>query len=94
LINSVDLPQRISTDLDQLRETSAQCFTRHAPSGPLSFFKSQTDVIPYIAEVMETHFNLAADPTVLELRRRYREDKDGYPRKRLIDYLASRAPQL
>lgn len=94
LINSVDLPQRISTDLDQLRETSAQCFTRHAPSGPLSFFKSLTDVIPYIAEVMETHFNLAADPTVLELRRRYREDKDGYPRKRLIDYLASRAPQL
>ena len=94
LINSVDLPQRISADLDQLRETSAQCFTRHAPSGPLSFFKSQTDVIPYIAEVMETHFNLAADPTVLELRRRYREDKDGYPRKRLIDYLASRAPQL
>jgi hypothetical protein len=94
LINSVDLPQRISADLDQLRETSAQCFTRHAPSGPLSFFKSQTDVIPYIAEVMETHYNLSADPAVQELRARYREDKDGYPRKRLIDYLVSRAPQL
>lgn len=94
LINSVDLPQRISTDLDQLRETSAQCFTRHAPSGPLSFFKSQTDVIPYIAEVMEIHFNLSADPAVQEIRARNREDKDGYPRKRLIDYLVSRAPQL
>jgi len=94
LLNSADLPQLISAELDQLRETSAQLFSRHAPSGPLSFFKSQTDVIPYTAEVMEAHFNLSAESAVQELRARYREDRDGYPRKRLIDYLASRAPQL
>jgi len=94
VINPEGLTQLFSVELDQLRETSAQLFSRHAPSGPLSFFKSQTDVIPYIAEVMETHFNLAADPTVQELRRRYQEDRDGYPRKRLIEFLSSRAPQL
>jgi hypothetical protein len=94
LISPEALAQKISVELDQLRDTSAQLFSRHAPSGPLSFFKSQTDVIPYIAEVMETHFNLTADPTVQELRRRYQEDKDGYPRKRLIEFLSSRAPQL
>lgn len=94
LISPEALAQKISVELDQLRDTSAQLFSRHAPSGPLSFFKSQTDVIPYIAEVMETHFNLTADPTVQELQRRYQEDKDGYPRKRLIEFLSSRAPQL
>lgn len=94
LLKRADLPQRISAELDQLRETSAQLFSRHAPSGPLSFFKSQTDVIPYTAQVMEAHFNLSAESALQELRARYREDRDGYPRKRLIDYLASRAPQL
>lgn len=88
------LLQLISVELDALRETSAELFSRHATNGPLSFFRNQTDVIPYMAEVMEIHFNLSADPAVQELRARYREDKDGYPRKRLIDYLVSRAPQL
>jgi hypothetical protein len=88
------LLQLISAELDALRETSAELFSRHATNGPLSFFRNQTDVIPYMAEVLEIHFNLSADPVVQELRARYREDKDGYPRKRLIDNLVSRAPQL
>lgn len=88
------LLQLISAELDALRETSAELFSPHATNGPLSFFRNQTDVIPYMAEVMEIHFNLSADPVVQELRARNREDKDGYPRKRLIDYLVSRAPQL
>ncbi len=88
------LSQLISAELDALRETSAELFSRHATNGPLSFFRNQTDVIPYIAEVMEIHFNLSTDPAVQELRARHREDKDGYPRKRLINYLVSRAPQL
>lgn len=88
------LLQLISAELDALRETSAELFSRHATNGPLSFFRNQTNVIPYMAEVMEIHFNLSADPAVQELRARNREDKDGYPRKRLIDYLVSRAPQL
>jgi hypothetical protein len=88
------LLQLISAELDALRETSAELFSRHATNGALSFFRNQTDVIPYMAEVMEIHFNLSADPAVQELRARNREDKDGYPRKRLIDYLVSRAPQL
>lgn len=88
------LSKLISAELDALRETTAELFSRHATNGPLSFFRNQTDVIPYMAEVMEIHYNLSADPAVQELRVRNREDKDGYPRKRLIDYLVSRAPQL
>jgi hypothetical protein len=42
---------------------------------------------------MEKHYVLAADPAVAPLRNIH-SAADAYPRKRLIDYLASRAPQL
>jgi len=42
---------------------------------------------------MEAHFALAADPAIAPLRN-IQNAADAYPRKRLIDYLSSRAPQL
>lgn len=84
----------LSQPVDQIRQICVDLFKRHSISGPLSFFKNQTNVIPYLAEVMEHSFGLIGDNTVNEIRNRYREDISGYPRKRLIDYLSSKAPQL
>ena len=46
-----------------------------------------------LADLMETHFALTADPAIAPLRN-IQTAADVYPRKRLLDYLSSRAPQL
>jgi len=42
---------------------------------------------------MATHFGLAADPTLPTLRN-INTAADAYLRKRLLDYLSGKAPQL
>ncbi len=42
---------------------------------------------------METHFVLAGDPAIESIRN-IQNAADAYPRKRRLDYLSSRAPQL
>lgn len=80
--------------LDQLRQ---QTFTlgqqRLTFGGPLAYFRNHGDVASFLAELMETHFSLAADPAIAPLRN-IQTAADAYPRKRLLDYLSSRAPQL
>ena len=46
-----------------------------------------------MADLMETHFALTADPTLPTLRN-IDTAADAYPRKRLLDYLSGKAPQL
>ncbi|GLQ52501.1 AIPR family protein [Dyella flava] len=84
----------IGPHLDQLRQEAANL--GHAllgASGPLAFFRNQGDVASFLASLMETHYGLAADPTVIQLRG-ITNPADAYPRKGLIDYLSDRAPQL
>lgn len=80
--------------LDQLRQ---QAFTlgqqRLILEGPLAYFRNQSSVAAFLADLMETHFALAADPAITPLRN-IQTAADAYPRKRLLDYLSSRAPQL
>ena len=57
------------------------------------YFRNQGNVAAFLADLMETHFALAADPAIAPLRN-IQNAADAYPRKRLIDYLSSRAPQL
>jgi hypothetical protein len=94
IIDETVLPQLLSQPLDELRQISFELFDRHSSEGPLSFFRNQTNVIPYIAEVMEKSFYLSKDVTVKELRSKYTENAVEYPRKRMLDYLSSKAPQL
>lgn len=61
--------------------------------GPLAYFRNQSNVAAFLADLMETHFALAADPAIAPLRN-IQTAADAYPRKRLLDYLSSRAPQL
>lgn len=80
--------------LDQLRQ---QAFSlgqqRLTFEGPLAYFRNQSNVTAFLADLMETHFALTADPAIDPLRN-IQTAADVYPRKRLLDYLSSRAPQL
>lgn len=80
--------------LDQLRQ---QAFSlgqqRLTLEGPLAYFRNQSNVAAFLADLMEAHFGLAADPAIAPLRN-IQTAADAYPRKRLLDYLSSRAPQL
>lgn len=80
--------------LDLLRQ---QTFTlgqqRLTFEGPLAYFRNQSNVAAFLADLMETHFALAADPAIAPLRN-IQNAADAYPRKRLLDYLSGRAPQL
>lgn len=80
--------------LDQLRQ---QAFSlgqqRLTFEGPLAYFRNQSNVTAFLADLMETHFALTADQAIAPLRN-IQTAADVYPRKRLLDYLSSRAPQL
>ncbi len=80
--------------LDQLRQqTYSLGQQRLTFEGPLAYFRNQGNVAAFLADLMETHFVLAADPAIAPLRN-VQAAADAYPRKRLLDYLSSRAPQL
>lgn len=83
-----------SDTLDQLRQqTFSLGQQRLTHVGPLAYFRSQSNVATFLGDLMETHFGLAADPAVAPLRN-IQIAADAYPRKRLLDYLSDRAPQL
>lgn len=93
-INQSELSAFLSHSLDELRQQTFDLGQRKLfMQGPLAYFRNQGNVIPFIAELMETHFTLTNDPAIAPLRN-IQTAGDAYPRKRLIDYLSSRAPQL
>ncbi|MBU2851243.1 AIPR family protein [Acidithiobacillus ferrivorans] len=80
--------------LDQLRQQTFNLGQqRLTVEGPLAYFRNQGNVAAFLVDLMETHFALAADPAIALLRN-IQSAADAYPRKRLLDYLSSRAPQL
>jgi hypothetical protein len=94
VIDPATIPVLISQQLDQLRQQAFELSQQLlALEGPLAYFRNQGSVVAFIADLMETHFGLGADPTIAPLRN-IQNAADAYPRKRLLDYLSSRAPQL
>ena len=80
--------------LDQLRQHAFSLGQQRLTfEGPLAYFRNQSNVTAFLADLMETHFALTADPAIAPLRN-IQTAADVYPRKRLLDYLSSRAPQL
>lgn len=80
--------------LDQLRQqTFSLGQQRLTFEGPLAYFRNQGNVAAFLADLMEAHFGLAADPAIAPLRN-IQTAAEAYPRKRLLDYLSDRAPQL
>lgn len=94
VIDPAAIPALISQPLDQLRQQAFDLGQqRLILEGPLAYFRNQGNVAAFLADLMETHFSLSADPAIAPLRN-IQNAADEYPRKRLIDYLSSRAPQL
>ena len=80
--------------LDQLRQHAFSLGQQRLTfEGPLAYFRNQSNVTAFLADLMETHFALTADTAIAPLRN-IQTAADVYPRKRLLDYLSSRAPQL
>lgn len=93
VIDASVLPELISQPLDQLRQEAFDLAAERLKfEGPLAFFRSQSNVAAFMADLMEIHFALA-DPAIAPLRN-IQTAADAYPLKRLLDYLSSRAPQL
>jgi hypothetical protein len=94
-IDLVMLRALVSQPLDELRQQTFDLgHTRINVDGPLAYFKNQGRVVHFLVDLMETHFALSTDPAIAPLRGIADTAADAYPRKRLIDYLAGRAPQL
>jgi len=81
---SLDLLRQQAFDLGQSRLNGA---------GPLAFFRNQGSVVAFLADLMEGHYGLAGDPAITPLRN-IQMAADAYPRKRLFDYMSSKAPQI
>ncbi|MFN7141095.1 MAG: hypothetical protein ACK4UN_17335, partial [Limisphaerales bacterium] len=94
VIDAVTIPGLISQPLDQLRQQTFDLGRqRLLGEGPLAYFRNQGNVASFMADLMETHFALTAD-TALPNLRNINTAADAYPRKRLLDYLSGKAPQL
>ena len=95
VVDEGELPALLSRPVDELRQQILDLVQSHLiAEGPLAYFRRQGSVVACLTELMETHFALSADPAVQPLRNIQNAADDVYPRKRLIDYLSTRAPQL
>jgi len=94
VIDPAVIPALISQPLDELRQQTFDLGQqRLVVQGPLAYFRNQSNVLAFLVDLMETHFALTADPAIAPLRN-IQNAADTYPRKRLFDYLSSKAPQL
>jgi hypothetical protein len=94
VIDAATILGLISQPLDQLRQQAFDLGRqRLLGEGPLAYFRNQGSVASFMADLMETHFALTADAALPNLRN-INTATDAYPRKRLLDYLSGKAPQL
>jgi hypothetical protein len=94
VIDAAAIPGLISQPLDELRQQTFDLKQQQLlGEGPLAYFRNQGSVVSFMADLMATHFGLTDDPTLPTLRN-ISTAADAYPRKRLLDYLSGKAPQL
>lgn len=79
--------------VDDFNDKGIDAIHYDASSETLAYFRNQGNVAAFLADLMETHYTLTADQAIAPLRN-IQNAADAYPRKRLLDYLSSRAPQL
>jgi hypothetical protein len=88
------LPALLSLPFDELRQQAFDTARgRLIGEGPLAYFRNQSNVGSFIADLMATNYGRAADPDLAAIRH-VAGAAEAYPRKRLFDYLSPRAPQL
>lgn len=94
VIDAADIPRLISLPLDELRQQAFDLGREHLQAqGPLAYFRNQSSASSFMIDLLETHFALAADHVLGNLRN-VNPATEAYPRERLLKYLTSKAPQL
>lgn len=93
MLSSAKLKTVLSVSLDEIRqtlwtETQKVLYSK----GPLSFFRSQTDVIPLLVSLLVQDYALTTDP-IVDLKRKQQKAGQPYPQE-LFGYLISKAPQI
>ncbi|MGE3703086.1 MAG: AIPR family protein [Hyphomicrobiaceae bacterium] len=93
VIGSAAAQQHISQGFDLLRQQGADLFKLlYMGRGPLAFFKSQSDTVPYLALLMETNFELNGHAALPALKAAFANE--AFPRERLFSFMSQQAPQL
>ncbi len=94
--NIVDLAnaqQHLSQGFDILRQQGADLFkVLYMGMGPLAFFKSQSDTVPYLLLLMEENYQLSAHPALPALK--VATANEAFPSERLFNFMSHQAPQL
>jgi len=93
LLAEVQLSASLSKTFDDLRQSHIDSYRRiDSTKGPLAFFRSQTDVVPFLADLMITHFGLQSDSIA---RQKRNQDQPGQPYpEALFRYLCHKAPKI
>jgi hypothetical protein len=93
LITPAAVNVQISQPFDELRQQSSNQFRDASSSkGPLAFFKNQTDAVPYLANLMEQNYKLAAHQALPSLKAA--AGNEAFPRERLFNFMSQQAPQI
>lgn len=90
-VNVAQIPALISQSFDEHRQLAVDSFTA-AFTGPLAFFKSQTDTTPYLVDLMEKAFGLAAHAALPALKQP--QVDEAFKQERLFRFLSQQAPQI
>lgn len=90
-MNPAQIPALISQSFDEHRQTAVDSFAA-VFTGPLAFFKSQTDTTPYLADLMEQAFGLAGHAALPALKRP--QVNEAFTQEQLFRFLSQQAPQI
>jgi hypothetical protein len=95
-VNETKINSSLSASFDQLRQSlwdhSKTVTVPNGVKGPLAFFRSMTDTIPLLKEIMIDYFELATDVAIQHKSPQQTSD-EPYPRA-LFEYIISKAPQV
>lgn len=93
LLEEAQLSTALSRPLDELRQSHIDSYRRmNSTKGPLAFFRSQTDVIPFLVDLVITHFRLQSD-AIAKKKRNQNQTEEAYPVD-LFQYLTYKAPKI
>lgn len=88
-----DIARAISVDFDIFRQCAVDHF-ESSFSGPLAFFKNQSSTQGYMIRVMKDCYNLKEDSALPHLEKIPTSKDEAFPRERLFNFLAQKAPQI
>ncbi len=90
-MNPALIPALISQSFDEHRQVAVDSFTALF-TGPLAFFKNQTDTTPYLVTMMERVFGLAGHAALAALKQP--QTNELFKQERLFRFLSQQAPQI